>query len=62
MRPSTYVAFFATSVTAQSTVTMMNFILFQTTLTQIGSDATATTYKHDCSIGQPGLLPSSLRK
>jgi hypothetical protein len=64
MRSSTLLMLFATSSAAQSIVTLFNFFPYQSTLTQIGSDAIATTYKNDCAANKTGfsLLPSSLRK
>jgi predicted porin len=63
MRSSTYVALFAGSAAAQSSVTLFNLYPFGETLTQIGSDATATTYKNDCPSNNAGIsiLPPSLR-
>jgi hypothetical protein len=62
MRSSTYVALFAGSTAAQSAVTLMNFFPFESTLTQIGSDATATTYTNVCTSSHVGFIPSSIRK
>ncbi|KAF2031709.1 hypothetical protein EK21DRAFT_62626 [Setomelanomma holmii] len=63
MRSSTYIALFASSAAAQSTVTLFNFWQYQSTLTQIGADATATTYKNDCPADNAGIsgVPSQLR-
>ncbi|KAH4004672.1 hypothetical protein HBI13_024850 [Parastagonospora nodorum] len=63
MRSSTYIALFAGSAAAQSSVSLFNLYPYQTTLTQIGSDATATTYQNVCPSEKAGIsvLPSSLR-
>jgi hypothetical protein len=64
MRSSTYLALFAGSATAQSSVSLFNLFEYQATLTQIGADATATTYKNDCPATNAGIsaLPPSLRE
>ncbi|KAH7072674.1 hypothetical protein BKA63DRAFT_48477 [Paraphoma chrysanthemicola] len=63
MRSSTYMALFAGSTAAQSTVTVFNLFQFQSTLTQVGADSTATTYKFDCPANNAGIsaVPSQLR-
>jgi hypothetical protein len=68
MRSSTSLLFFAGSAAAQSSVAIFNLFEVASTLTLVGSDATATTYKNDCPTSNAGLsglnsqLPSSLRK
>jgi hypothetical protein len=63
MRSSTYLTLFAGSAAAQSSVTLLNIFDFGATLTQIGADATATTYKHECPSNNAGIsvIPESLR-
>ncbi|KAH7069458.1 hypothetical protein FB567DRAFT_224419 [Paraphoma chrysanthemicola] len=63
MRSSTYIALFAGSAAAQSTVTLFNLLQLQSTLTQVGADSTATTYKNDCPANNAGIsaVPSQLR-
>ncbi|KAF2832570.1 hypothetical protein CC86DRAFT_390590 [Ophiobolus disseminans] len=55
MRSSTYVALFAGSATAQSSVTLLNVLPNEGTLTQIGADATATTYTKSCLSAIPSI-------
>jgi hypothetical protein len=62
MRSSTYAALFAGSAVAQSSVQLFNFFQADRTLTQIGVDATATTYTNDCTAGGISVVPSALRK
>jgi hypothetical protein len=66
MRSSTSLALFAASAAAQSmssgslgagSATVFNLFEYAPTLTFLGSDATATTYKNDCPSG--GGLPST---
>jgi len=63
MHSLSYAALFAATVAAQSTVTLLNIFPFEdNTVTQIGSDATATTYKNACTGGDGiSILPSPLR-
>jgi hypothetical protein len=63
MRSSTYIALFAGSAAAQSSVSLFNLYPYAETLTQIGSDATATTYKNDCPASNAGIsvIPSGMR-
>ena len=63
MRSSTYVALLAGSAAAQSSVSIFNLVMPVETLTQIGADATATTYKNDCAATNAGIsaIPERLR-
>ncbi|KAF1920216.1 hypothetical protein BDU57DRAFT_525351 [Ampelomyces quisqualis] len=64
MRSSTYIALFAGSAAAQSSAAVFNMYPFDMeTLTQIGADATATTYKFDCPATSAGIsvIPSAYR-
>ena len=64
MRFSTYIALFTSSAAAQSSVSLFNLFEAASTLTQIGADATATTYKHECPPDNAGItgVPSQLRE
>ncbi|ORX97004.1 hypothetical protein BCR34DRAFT_578215 [Clohesyomyces aquaticus] len=57
MRSSSLVALWAAVASAQSTVTVVNLLYNDTTLTFKGSDASATTYYHACSVST-GSVPS----
>jgi hypothetical protein len=70
MRPSTSLALFAASAAAQEmstgslgagSATVFNLLEYASTLTLLGSDATATTYKNDCPSGG-GLPKTAMRK
>jgi hypothetical protein len=70
MRSSTSLALFAASAAAQSmstgflgagSATVFNLFEYAPTLTLLGSDATATTYKNDCPSGG-GLLSTAMSK
>jgi hypothetical protein len=50
-----YIALFAGTAAAQSSVTLFNLFEYQSTLTQIGADATATTYKNECPTNSAGV-------
>jgi hypothetical protein len=63
MRSSTYMALFASAVFAQDeSATLLNFFMSDSTLTVLGSDASATTYGKSCS-DNAGIsaIPSDLR-
>ncbi|CAO2649142.1 Nn.00g100910.m01.CDS01 [Neocucurbitaria sp. VM-36] len=63
MRSSTYIAMFAVSAVAQESATVINLFQFRSTLTVLGSDASATTYKISCPSDSAGLsvMPTELR-
>ncbi|EOA80918.1 uncharacterized protein SETTUDRAFT_99771 [Exserohilum turcica Et28A] len=54
---------FAGAAIAQKSATVLNFFQFDSTLTMLGSDATATTYEHSCPSSAAGIsaVPSNLR-
>lgn len=64
MRASTYIALFTAPVTSRSIATVFNIFEFQSTLTGIGTDSTATTYKNDCSANNAGVtgIPEQYRR
>ncbi|RYO03872.1 hypothetical protein AA0119_g4532 [Alternaria tenuissima] len=61
MRPSTYAALFAGtaiaqgSASAQESATIFNLFQFDSTLTVLGSDASATTYQNSCPSDSAGV-------
>ncbi|KAH8726224.1 hypothetical protein GQ44DRAFT_614426 [Phaeosphaeriaceae sp. PMI808] len=57
MRSSTYVALFAGSTAAQSSIALFNPFPYQVspTVTQVGADAAATTYKNNCPANNAGV-------
>jgi 2-keto-3-deoxy-galactonokinase len=63
MRSYNYITLFAGAVLAQESATVLNFFQFDSTLTVVGSDATATTYKNSCPSNAVGIsaVPSEFR-
>ena len=69
MRPSTYAALFAGtaiaqgSASAQESATIFNLFQFDSTLTVLGSDASATTYQNSCPSDNAGIsaVPTDMR-
>ncbi|CAN9398846.1 unnamed protein product [Alternaria sp. RS040] len=55
MRPSTYAALFAGTAIAQESATIFNLFQFDSTLTVLGSDASATTYQNSCPSDNAGI-------
>lgn len=57
------VSLLASAVVAQNTATVLNFFQLDTSLTVVGSDATATTFQHSCPSDAAGIsaVPSDLR-
>lgn len=64
MHYSTYVGLFFGAVAAQDSAVVLNIALPQSTLTAVGSNAGATTYKNSCPSDAAGIsaVPSELRK
>ncbi|KAL1793162.1 hypothetical protein ACET3X_008144 [Alternaria dauci] len=62
MRSSTCVALFAGAAIAQDSATIFNLFQFDSTLTVLGSDASATTYQKSCPSDNAGIsvIPSDL--
>ncbi|KAI4935388.1 uncharacterized protein J4E92_002677 [Alternaria infectoria] len=59
MRPSTYIPLLAGAAMAQESATILNFFQFDSTLTVLGSDASATTYENSLPItDDPSKTPS----
>ena len=63
MRPSSYIPLLAGAAIAQESATILNFFQFDSTLTVLGSDASATTYENSCPSDGVGVsvVPSDLR-
>jgi hypothetical protein len=63
MRPSSYIPLFAGAAIAQESTTILNFFQFDSTLTVLGSDASATTFQNSCPSDGAGIsaVPSDLR-
>ena len=63
MRPSSYIPLLAGAAIAHESATILNFFQFDSTLTVLGSDASATTYKNSCPSDGVGVsvVPSDLR-
>lgn len=63
MRSSRCVALFAGAAIAQESATILNFFQFDSTLTVLGSDASATTYQNSCPSDGAGIsaVPSDMR-
>lgn len=59
MHHSNILALLAATAGAQSVVTILNIFEYQSTLTQIGADSTAMTYKKDCASPVDGRTGSS---
>jgi hypothetical protein len=55
MRSTTYLALFAAGAVAQESATILDIFRFAETITQVGADATATTYVNKCPPGKTGL-------
>jgi len=62
MRPSSYIPLLAGAAIAQESATILNFFQFDSTLTVLGSDASATTYENSCPSDGVGVsvVPSDL--
>ncbi|CBX90394.1 predicted protein [Plenodomus lingam JN3] len=63
MRASIYLGLLASVSAVQDTAVVFNLFQLESTLTAIGSDASATTYKNSCPSGAVGIsaVPSELR-
>ncbi|KAI4619522.1 uncharacterized protein J4E87_007412 [Alternaria ethzedia] len=62
MRPSSYIPLLAGAAIAQESATILNFFQLDSTLTVLGSDASATTYENSCPSDGVGVsvVPSDL--
>ncbi|KAI4618358.1 hypothetical protein J4E80_004956 [Alternaria sp. BMP 0032] len=62
MRPSSYIPLLAGAAIAQESATILNFFQLDSTLTVLGSDASATTYENTCPSDGVGVsvVPSDL--
>ena len=63
MRSSTYITILAGTAAAQESAILFNPFQFGSTMTVIGSDESATTYRNSCPSGAAGLsaIPTELR-
>ncbi|KAF2847831.1 hypothetical protein T440DRAFT_557081 [Plenodomus tracheiphilus IPT5] len=59
MRSPTPLPLLASTVAAESSATIINFLYYQPTLTLLHADATATTYKNSCPNGAYGITALS---
>ncbi|KAG9196554.1 hypothetical protein G6011_01675 [Alternaria panax] len=55
MRSSIYIAMLTGAAIAQDSTTILNFFQYDSTLTVLGSDASATTYQHSCPSDGAGI-------